>query len=107
MGRKGARGAGLRERVAPSPVEELLKELTANRVTQGRVKFYNKDKGYGFIEQSGGDLFFHIENVENKTEPETGQLLKFERVPKNDGREKAVNISLVNGAEQGLDGLGL
>ncbi len=73
----------------------------------GKVKFYNSQKGYGYILTNSGDVFFHIQQVENRTEPETGQLLKFERVPKADGREKAINISIVSAAEQGLQRLGL
>jgi cold shock CspA family protein len=73
----------------------------------GKVKFFNRQKGYGYILTGGGDLFFHIEQVENRTEPETGQLLKFERVAKDDGREKAINISMLSAAEQGLVRLGL
>ncbi len=82
------------------------KNLFEDTRESGKVKFYNSRKGYGYIITDTGDLFFHIEHVEGG-QPETGQLLKFERVPKNDGREKAINISLVNAAEQGLDRLGL
>lgn len=36
---------------------------------KGKVKFYNVEKGFGFIipESKGEkDLFFHVSNVENK-----------------------------------------
>jgi cold shock CspA family protein len=73
----------------------------------GKVKFFNSRKGYGYIVTNSGDVFFHIEHIENRTEPETGQLLKFDRVSKNDGRYKAVNITLVTAAEKNLQRLGL
>ena len=31
---------------------------------QGKVKFFNRDRGYGFIEhEAGDDLFFHYSDV--------------------------------------------
>ncbi len=33
---------------------------------QGRVKWFNNDKGYGFIERdSGGDAFVHFKSIRN------------------------------------------
>ena len=35
-------------------------------MSKGRVKFFNKDKGFGFISQSeGGDLFFHVTELQS------------------------------------------
>ena len=29
----------------------------------GRIKFYNGDKGYGFIKTEGEEFFFHISDI--------------------------------------------
>jgi cold shock protein len=104
MGRKGARGAGLRERAEPSPIEELLKELTANRVTQGKVKYYNQSKGYGFIEQSGGgdsDIFFHVSALDDE-EIKAGQQVSYRVGKQKDGRPIAERVKAIrNNKEEG------
>jgi cold shock protein len=34
-------------------------------MTQGRVKWFNESKGYGFIEQEeGGDIFVHYTSIQ-------------------------------------------
>lgn len=36
---------------------------------KGKVKFFNVEKGYGFItSESGEELFFHISNVDNPSD---------------------------------------
>jgi cold shock protein len=105
MGRKGASGAGLRERAEPSPIEELLKELTADRVTQGKVKYYNQSKGYGFIEQSGaGDMFFHISTLDDE-DITAGQLVSYRVGKQKDGRPIAERVKAIrNNKEAALRG---
>jgi len=50
---------------------------------QGRVKWFNQEKGYGFIERAdGGDVFVHYSAIQEqgfKTLAE-GQQVKFEIV---------------------------
>jgi cold shock protein len=48
---------------------------------QGRVKWYNAQKGYGFIEPSDGsrDMFFHVTDLlMDADEPESGQRVNYE-----------------------------
>ncbi|MFP5256544.1 MAG: cold-shock protein [Acidimicrobiia bacterium] len=56
----------------------------------GTVKFFNNDKGYGFITQeSGPDVFVHFSNIEGdgyKT-LEEGQRVEFEIAPGRKGDE--------------------
>jgi cold shock protein len=66
----------------------------------GRVKFFNADRGYGFIAPDGGgsDVFVHVHEVESagmKTLVK-GQLLTYNTAPARDGRLKAVNLRLLS-----------
>ena len=65
----------------------------------GRVKFFNTERGFGFIlpDDGGPDVFVHVHDVETggmKTLV-AGQLVVYERVPAREGRLKAVNLRLL------------
>ncbi|MBV1701777.1 MAG: cold-shock protein [Hyphomicrobiales bacterium] len=66
---------------------------------QGSVKFFNPDKGFGFIKPDGGgaDIFIHITAVEKaglRTLNE-GQRITFEIEPDKKGKgPKAVEIKV-------------
>jgi CspA family cold shock protein len=50
---------------------------------QGRVKWFNAEKGYGFIEmEGGGDVFVHFSAIqmEGYKTLDEGQLVEFEIV---------------------------
>lgn len=56
----------------------------------GTVKFFNNDKGYGFITQeSGSDVFVHFSNIEGEgyKSLEEGQKVEFEVAPGRKGDE--------------------
>jgi CspA family cold shock protein len=63
-------------------------------VAIGTVKFFNKDKGYGFISQEGGaDVFVHYSSIQTKgfrTLVE-GQQVEFDVGPGRQG-EEAQNV---------------
>lgn len=63
----------------------------------GTVKFFNIDKGYGFIqpEGSGNDAFVHISAVERAGMPtlNEGDRLEFEIEVDRRGKYAAVNLS--------------
>ncbi|KGT48919.1 MULTISPECIES: cold shock domain-containing protein [Acinetobacter] len=61
---------------------------------EGKIKTYNEDRGFGFIEIEGEskDLFFHIKDFPNKNVlPKVGEKLKFRKVEEG-GKFKADNI---------------
>lgn len=63
----------------------------------GKVKFFNTDRGYGFIEPEDGgkDSFVHISAVQaagmHTLEPD--QRLSYDIERGQNGRESAVNLS--------------
>ncbi len=65
----------------------------------GTVKWFNKTKGYGFIqpEDGGKDAFVHISGVERAglTDLAEGQKVEFESQPGRDGKSSAENLRLV------------
>ncbi|MEA5092672.1 Cold shock protein CspB [bioreactor metagenome] len=60
----------------------------------GKVKWFNAEKGYGFIErEDGGDVFVHFSAIQSdgfKT-LEEGQSVEFDVVEGNRG-EQAANV---------------
>jgi CspA family cold shock protein len=64
----------------------------------GSVKWFNPDKGFGFIQSEGGgkDVFVHITAVQaaGLSGLNDGQRVSFE-VVKERGKEAAANIKLV------------
>lgn len=65
----------------------------------GTVKFYNGQKGFGFIEQADGgkDVFVHVSALERAgfSGLAEGQKLNFELERDNKGRESATNLQLL------------
>ena len=67
-------------------------------MAQGKVKWFNGEKGYGFISMEvSDDLFVHYSEIQMdgyKTLKED-QLVEFEIVDGNDGKLQAVNVKVV------------
>ena len=65
----------------------------------GTVKFYNRDKGYGFIycEELEKDFFFGIGDWKNASAPETNDDVEFEVIDAIKGK-KAITIKLIKTA---------
>jgi CspA family cold shock protein len=62
----------------------------------GTVKFFNMDKGYGFIapDQGGGDSFVHISAVERAgmATLTQNQRISYELETDRRGKESAINL---------------
>lgn len=62
---------------------------------QGRIKFWNSDKGYGFIRRDdGSDLFCHITAVHDTIEPQTGDACEYETEKGRNGKTQACSVYL-------------
>jgi cold shock protein len=80
--------------LAASGGDLLLLQRTA--MTIGTVKWFNTQKGYGFIQPEDGskDVFVHISAVERSGmgNLHEGQRLSFELERGNQGKTSAVNL---------------
>ena len=60
----------------------------------GNVRWYDKKKGYGFVDHEGSDIFIHYTAMPEKYVPETNDLIAFDIIDGEKGR-KAQNITKV------------
>lgn len=70
---------------------------------QGTIKFFNDQKGFGFIipESEGQDIFFHITQCDAGYQyPQEGDVVSYEVGEGRDGRPAAVNVQYVGAAAQ-------
>ena len=66
-------------------------------MAQGTVKFFNAEKGYGFISrEDGSDVFVHFSNIQGTgyRSLEAGQQVEFEVGPGRKGDE-AQNVRVL------------
>jgi CspA family cold shock protein len=66
-------------------------------VTQGTVKWFNSEKGFGFIERPGdADVFVHFSAIQGDgyRSLEDGQRVEFDVVPGRKGQE-AQNVRAI------------
>jgi CspA family cold shock protein len=74
-------------------VSNLTKEMA---MAVGTVKFFNTQKGFGFIAPDGGgkDVFVHISAVERSgmSSLNDGQKVSFELERDRQGRDSATNL---------------
>src|SRR5215813_7251931 len=72
-----------------------FEHLMEIEMAAGTVKWFNPQKGYGFIQPSGGgkDVFVHISAVEKAglSSLNEGQAVEYE-LESNRGKESAINL---------------
>lgn len=64
---------------------------------QGTVKFFNNEKGFGFISREGGDdVFVHYSNIsgDGYKSLDEGQVVEFDVAPGRKG-EEAQNVRAI------------
>jgi cold shock protein len=70
-----------------------------NGMPTGRVKFFDTDRGFGFIlpDDGGPDVFVHVHDIEaaGMKTLVAGQVVVYRTEPARDGRLKAVNLRLL------------
>ncbi|MDP6952865.1 MAG: cold-shock protein [Alphaproteobacteria bacterium] len=68
-------------------------------MTTGTVKWFDRTRGYGFIEPENGskDAFVHISAVERAglSDLREGQKVQFDLEPQQNGREAAENLKII------------
>ena len=67
-------------------------------MSNGKIKWFNPAKGYGFIENDAGgkDVFLHVSALEQAgiNTLEEGEAVSFE-IGDNRGKENAINITKI------------
>jgi cold shock protein len=79
----------------PAPQNGI--QIGSNTMAVGTVKFFNAEKGYGFISRDGADdVFVHYSNIQGSgyRSLEAGQQVEFEVGPGRKGDE-AQNVRVV------------
>jgi CspA family cold shock protein len=69
----------------------------SNLLTTGTVKFFNAEKGFGFISrEQGDDVFVHFSNIQGDgyKSLDEGQRVEFDVAPGRKG-EEAQNVRVV------------
>jgi cold shock protein len=75
----------------------LLADREESAVATGTVKFFNSEKGYGFISrEQGDDVFVHYSNIEGSgyRSLQEGQRVEFDVAPGRKG-EEAQNVRAI------------
>jgi len=67
-------------------------------MSNGKIKMFNEDKGFGFIKPDDGsnDVFFHVSALREGDEITVGKAVTFETgVDPKSGKSKAVSVDLM------------
>ncbi len=67
-------------------------------MAEGKVKWFNADKGYGFIEREGGDdLFVHFSEIQGEgfKSLDEGQAVSFTESTGQNGKQQATQVRAI------------
>ncbi|MCF0260855.1 MAG: cold shock domain-containing protein [Erysipelotrichaceae bacterium] len=70
----------------------------------GKVKWFNAEKGYGFITgEDGKDIFVHYSSINQKgyRSLDEGQTVSYDEIDSSRGKQ-ASNVSVVSAAEESI-----
>jgi CspA family cold shock protein len=74
---------------------KYIEEKETNKLMQGKIKWFNPTRGYGFITPDEGDkdVFIHVSALEeaNITKLQEGETVQFE-LGENRGKTTAINV---------------
>jgi CspA family cold shock protein len=73
----------------------IMDTTTEIRLT-GVVKWFDSDRGFGFINANGEDYFAHVTNVAGDFEIMEKDEVSFTVATGKNGRRKAVNIRILS-----------
>jgi len=82
---------------ASGHVGPVASKRREQQVTTGTVKFFNTEKGFGFISRDGGDdVFVHYSNIAGSgyKNLEEGQNVEFDVAPGRKG-DQAENVRVI------------
>lgn len=98
QGHKGWQAIEVQREEAPDMEQEI-----------GTVKFYNEDRGYGFVEREGkADVFAHFTDIVSSERDQgltEGQEVQFFVRRGRDGRDRAYKISFVKEDQDDTDAI--
>merc|ERR1711964_837339 len=81
---------------------KILREMEESKKLRGRVKFFNAQRGFGFIKPDDGseDLFVHQSNIhaEGFRTLAEDEEVEFDVEEDQQGKKKALNVTGPNGA---------
>jgi cold shock protein len=77
-------------------ISSIRRDKEVDAVVQGKVKFFDQNRGFGFISREGGDdIFVHVSNLQSDGASLTeGQTVEFEIGPGRKSKE-AKNVRSV------------
>jgi len=81
----------------PLPAERKKRREKKSMAITGTVKFFNSEKGYGFISrEQGDDVFVHYSNIQGDgyKSLDEGQRVEFDVAPGRKG-EEAQNVRAI------------